>query len=58
VLLISAKQADDGDTLCRVERLSKDSTGRRAIVLLMEGHDAMSSFVRLQMEYVSDSGRT
>ncbi|EFY86432.1 hypothetical protein MAC_07510 [Metarhizium acridum CQMa 102] len=49
MVLISAKQVGTDDTTRRIEQLSKDGTNKKAVVLLMQGHDALSSFMRLQI---------
>ncbi|EXU96678.1 hypothetical protein X797_010222 [Metarhizium robertsii] len=49
MVLISAKQVGTDDATRRIEQLPKDGTDKKAVVLLMQGHDAMSSFMRLQI---------
>ncbi|KHN98487.1 uncharacterized protein MAM_03611 [Metarhizium album ARSEF 1941] len=44
--------------MLRIDQLSRDRTGKRAVVFLMQGHSAMSSFMRFQLrmlEYESIS---
>lgn len=56
MVLISAKQVGTDDATRRIEQLPKDGTDKKAVVLLMQGHAAMSSFMRLQIQYVSAIG--
>ncbi|KAK9444456.1 hypothetical protein VB005_02207 [Metarhizium brunneum] len=50
MVLISAKQVGTDDATRRIEQLPKHGTDKKAVVLLMQGHDAMSSFMRLQIQ--------
>ncbi|OAQ64281.2 hypothetical protein VFPPC_16194 [Pochonia chlamydosporia 170] len=55
MVLISTQNVDTNAIARNLSHLSKHSVGKRGVVLLMQGHDAMSSFMHIQLQYVYES---
>jgi hypothetical protein len=51
IILSSTNEADD-DIIRKVKQLSNHKVGKRGLVLLMEGVDSMTSFMKLQLRCV------